>query len=84
MTDTEIHKNTDRSVLNRFLYEEETSFMENYNKELDGRLEQLERALDEKGSVVKPITLFGLGGMVLLQITFFILALISWFGGPVG
>lgn len=80
----DLREQTGRSIVNNMLFEEETSFMEEYNEELDKRLDQLEESLDEKGSVVKPITPFGLGSMLALMILFFILGMISWFGGPVG
>jgi hypothetical protein len=70
--------------LNEFLYKEETTFMEEYHNELDVRLDKLGDALEERGSVVPPVTRFGLLSMLALLIGFGILALISWYSGPVG
>jgi hypothetical protein len=84
ITESETRERTDRSTLDRFLYEEETVFMEEFNAELDERIEKLDSSLDEKGSAVKPITRFGLGSMIALITAFFILAVISWYSGPVG
>lgn len=83
-TDAERDENTDRSALNRFLYEEESAFMEEFNAELDERMDKLDSSLDERGSVVDPVTRFGIGSMILLIALFFILVLISWYSGPVG
>jgi len=83
-TESDTGDSTDRSALDRFLYEEESSFMEEFNAELDERMDQLDSSLDEKGSVVDPVTRFGMGSMIFLIAVFFILVLISWYSGPVG
>jgi hypothetical protein len=82
--ESETGENTNRSALDRFLYEEESAFMEEFNAELDERMDKLDSSLDERGSVVDPVTRFGMGSMILLIALFFILVLISWYNGPVG
>jgi hypothetical protein len=83
-TDRGSREVVDRNVLNRILYKEETSFMEEYYKELDDRLDELEDNLEARGSVVKPVTPFGMVSMLVLLVGFGILALISWYSGPIG
>jgi len=83
-TDRGSREVVDRNVLNRILYKEETSFMEEYYRELDDRLDELEDNLEARGSVVQPVTTFGMISMLVLLVGFGILALISWYSGPVG